>query len=478
MSEIAVRKKKWTSLDAKWLPFADIATADVPLSRFLRLSMFQLSVGMVQTLFFGTLNRVMIVELHVPAILVALFTAIPLLVAPFRALIGFRSDTHRSILGWRRVPYLWAGTLLQWAGLAIMPLALLVLADPLHAAAKPLGAMASGIAFFLVGMGSHTTQTAGLALASDLSAEDKRPRVVALMYLMLLIGVVMSALTFGFLLSDYQPIRLIRVIHGAAFVTLWINGVSCWQQEPRRAGIVPYVKGERRPMFADAWRTFVAGGKVVRLLVAVCIGFFAFNLQDVLLEPYGGQILHLTVSQTTALTGLMAFGAVLSFIASAQMLERAWDPIRVGAVGAVAGIASLSVVLLSSGFDSVWMFRLGATGIGFGEAMFGVGTLSYAMSLRDSEQHGIALGAWGAVFATGEGLGLALSGAMKDGVTRLALHSQNVAIAPGLIGYNSVFALEVVALIATLIALGPLARVGAVDRSRSATRFGLVDIPS
>lgn len=477
MSVITQVRKRF-AIDPRWLPFADIGTADVPLERFLRLSLFQLSVGMVTTLFFGTLNRVMIVELQVPAALVALFTAIPLLVAPFRALIGFKSDIHRSILGWRRVPYLWMGTLFQWAGLAIMPLALLVLSDPLHASAKPLGAVASGIAFFLVGIGSHTTQTAGLALATDLAPEDKRPRVVALMYLMLLVGVVVSAVAFGFLLADYQPIRLIRVIHGAAFATIWINGVACWRQEPRRWGIEPWKKGERRPLFRDAWRTFAAGGKVVRLLVAVAIGFFAFNLQDVLLEPYGGQVFHLSVSQTTGLTGLMAFGAVLSFVASARLLESGWDPIRVAAIGAIAGMCSLTIVLFASAFDSVMMFRVGTTGIGFGEAMFGVGTLSYAMALRDAEQHGIALGAWGAVFATGEGMGLALSGAMKDVVTRVVQASGDGSIAPDVVGYNAVYVFETIALVVTLAALGPLARAVAVDRTRLPERFGLVDLPS
>jgi BCD family chlorophyll transporter-like MFS transporter len=474
-------RKRWAGIDPRFLPFADIATADVPLSRFFRLAMFQLSVGMVQTLFFGTLNRVMIVELHVPAMLVALFTAIPLLIAPFRTLIGFKSDTHRSIMGWRRVPYLWMGTLLQWSGLAIMPFALLVLSDPAVTTSRWIGALGAGLAFFMVGMGSHTTQTAGLALASDLAAEDKRPRVVALMYLMLLVGVVVSAFAFGYLLSDYSEIKLIRVVQGAALLTVWINGYSCWQQEPRRRGIVPYAKGERRPLFRDAWRAFVQGGKVIRLLVAVAIGFFAFNLQDVLLEPYGGQILRLTVAQTTALTGLSALGAVLSFAAAAKMLETGYDPIRVAAIGGVAGMLAICAVLLSSAFGAVWMFRVGAFGIGFGEAMFGVGTLSYAMALKDEAQHGMALGAWGAVFAAGEGLGLALSGAMKDGVARLMMDGNAVSGTvgrPELIGYNSVYVLEVLALVVTLAALGPLARAAASSRERPTGRFGLVDLPS
>ncbi len=113
----------WTLLDPRFLPFADAASAELPLSRLLRLSLFQVSVGMALVLLNGTLNRVMIIELSVPAWLVALMVSLPLLFAPFRALIGFRSDNHRSFLGWKRVPYIWFGSLLQFGGLAIMPFA-------------------------------------------------------------------------------------------------------------------------------------------------------------------------------------------------------------------------------------------------------------------------------------------------------------------------------------------------------------------
>ena len=109
------------------LPFADVATAELPLSRLLRLALFQVSVGLAAALLVGTLNRVMIVELHVSAWPVSLMVALPLLVAPFRAIVGFRSDHHASAIGWRRVPYVWMGTLMQFGGLAIMPFALLVL---------------------------------------------------------------------------------------------------------------------------------------------------------------------------------------------------------------------------------------------------------------------------------------------------------------------------------------------------------------
>ena len=95
--------------------------------RLLRLSLFQVSVGASIVLLNGTLNRVMIVELGVATLLVSLMVSLPLVFAPLRVLIGFKSDNHRSVLGWRRVPYIWMGTLLQFGGFAIMPFALLVL---------------------------------------------------------------------------------------------------------------------------------------------------------------------------------------------------------------------------------------------------------------------------------------------------------------------------------------------------------------
>ena len=118
----------WATLGPRYLPFADVATPDLPLGRLLRLSLFQVSVGMALVLLVGTLNRVMIVELDVPASLVGVMLALPLVFAPFRALIRHRSHPHRCAPGCRRVPYIWSGTMLHFGGFSIMPFALLVLA--------------------------------------------------------------------------------------------------------------------------------------------------------------------------------------------------------------------------------------------------------------------------------------------------------------------------------------------------------------
>ena len=406
-------------LSTKWLPFTDVGTNDVTLARLFRLSLFQLSVGMVQTLFVGTLNRVMILELSVPASLVAIMLAIPLLVAPFRALVGFRSDSYRSFLGWKRVPFLWIGTLIQFSGLSIMPFALLVLSENGGVGPAWGGYVGTALSFLLVGAGAHTTQTAGLALATDLVDEDKRPRVVALMYFMMLVGTLISALLLEGMLRNFSALRLIQVIQGTALFTVACNLVSLWKQEARVPGTTPYQKGERRPLFREAWRTFAAGGNAVRLLVASFLGFFAFNLQDVLLEPFGGEILGLSVSATTQLTAFMALGAMFAFLLAADIIRRQFDPIRLAAGGVLVGIVAFAMIVLSSGLQASLLFRLGVLLLGFGEGLFGVGTLSFAMRLRDPSQHGIALGAWGAVFATAEGLSFALSGVAKDWLSHL-----------------------------------------------------------
>ena len=231
MSQMAATLAKgWMRLGTRFLPFADAATKELPLGRLLRLSLFQVSVGASVVLLNGTLNRVMIVELGVSTLLVSLMVSLPLVFAPFRVLIGFKSDNHRSVLGWRRVPYIWMGTLLQFGGFAIMPFALLVLSGGGESSAV-YGQVGAALAFLLVGAGMHTTQTAGLALATDLAPEESRPRVVAFLYVMLLVGMTGSALIFSELLRNFSELQLIQVIQGVAVTQLLLNIAALWKQK-------------------------------------------------------------------------------------------------------------------------------------------------------------------------------------------------------------------------------------------------------
>ena len=286
----------WNKLGSNWLPFADAASVSLPLGRLIRLSAFQLSVGMAMVLLNGTLNRVMIVELGVSTTLVAAMISLPLLFAPLRALVGHRSDNHVSAFGLRRIPYMFMGTMLLWGGLAVMPFAIILLSGDSRGP-EWLGQAAAAVAFLAVGAGFHITQTAGLALANDLATPETRPRVVAFLYVMLLFGMIASALAFGALLENFGKVRLIQVIQGSAVVALVLNVIAVWKQEPRNDKFADQTRP--RPPFGEAWRSFLGGGRVGRLLVALGLGTAAFGMQDVLLEPYGGEVLGLSVSATT-----------------------------------------------------------------------------------------------------------------------------------------------------------------------------------
>jgi BCD family chlorophyll transporter-like MFS transporter len=467
--------KGWALVDPRFLPFADAATPELPLGRLLRLALFQVSVGMAIVLLNGTLNRVMIVELSVPTWLVALMVSLPLLFAPFRALLGHRSDMHRSVLGWRRVPYIWMGTMLQFGGFAIMPFALLVLSGDTHGPAF-IGQVGAALAFLLVGAGLHTTQTAGLALAADLAPRDALPRVVGLLYVMLLLGMIASSLAFGALLAEFDQLRLIQVIQGAASVTVVLNVIALWKQEARNPALT--ARDGQRPSFREAWQAYRAGGSPSRLLVAIGLGTAAFSMQDILLEPYGGQILNLSVGATTALTAQLTLGTLVGFAYAARQLNRGADSYRIAANGALIGLVAFSLVIFAAPLDSIALFRLGTVLIGLGGGLFGIGTLTAAMRLAQGSQAGLALGAWGAAQASAAGIAIALGGFIRDGVGELATQGLlGPALTGPATGYGVVYHIEIALLFATLAAIGPLVRSGPRRTVAPSTRFGLAEFP-
>jgi len=447
--DFALRKIR--QIGPRYMPFADVANEDLPLSRLMRLSLFQVTVGMALVLLLGTLNRVMIVELEVPATLVGVMISLPLLFAPFRALIGYRSDIHKSALGWRRVPYIWKGTMLQFGGFAIMPFALLVLSGYDRAADAPLwiGYSSAALAFLLVGAGVHTVQTVGLALATDLVPVEEQPKVVGLMYVMLLVGMIAAALIFGYLLRDYTPGKLVQVVQGAAVVTVALNLVAMWKQEPRDRVRAARMETETHADFIDAWRLFVRGRTAVGLLVVIALGTMGFGMADVLLEPYGGQVLDLSVAMTTRLTAVLALGGLIGFAIASRVLLNGRDPIDVAWWGTLAGIPAFAAIIASGPLGEPVLFVAGTWLAGLGAGLFGHGTLTATMRSAPREQVGLALGAWGAVQATAAGIAVALGGIIRDLITALPGAESFRPEAP----YTPVFSLELFLLLAALVAI-------------------------
>jgi len=331
-----------------------------------------------------------------------------------------------------------------------------------------------------VGAGMHTTQTAGLALATDLAPEQARPRVVALLYVMLLFGTMVAALVIGRLLADFTATRLVQIVQGAAALTMVLNVIALWKQEPRNREATR--NREAQPSFGEVWAVFIARPRTMRLLVTVGLGAAAFTMQDVLLEPYGGQVLGLSVGATTALTALWAVGMLTGFGYAAKSLGEGGDPHRLAGFGGVAGIGAFLLVLFAGPLHSVTLLEIGATFIGLGGGLFSVGTLTAAMAISDTDtldgRTGLALGAWGAVQATSAGLAIAIGAFARDLVSHAAMAGQlGATLVDPSTGYVFVYGVEIVLLFATLVALGPLVRSEAIRPVPAGTRFGLSEFP-
>lgn len=448
--------RNFATLGAKYLPFADVASVEVPLSRLLRLSLFQVTVGMALVMLIGTLNRVMIVELNVPATLVAVMLALPLLFAPFRMLIGYKFDVHVSALGLRRIPYIWKGTLCQFGGFAIMPFALLVLSGYGEAVDAPrwIGLSAAALSFLLVGAGVHIVQTVGLALATDLVTTEDQPKVVGLMYVMLLLGMVVSALIYGALLENYTPGRLIQVIQGSAVLTVALNLTAIWKQETRSRERAQVMKATTPVPFRQAWEQLAQTDGMIRLLAVICLGTFGFGMADVLLEPYGGQALGLSIAHTTKLTALFATGTLIGFGIASRLLSGDSEPAHLAMIGAAIGVPGFLAIIFASMGGGTSSFLIGTFIVGFGTGLFGHATLTATMRSAPKERIGLALGAWGAAQATAAGIGVALAGIVRDLIVGFQGSAGNSVQTP----YNVVFGIEVLSLLVAILVIWPAVR--------------------
>ncbi len=475
--KFAIASKKWKAVNPVLLPFSDVASKKNSLQKLIQLSFFQISVGIVFVLLVGTLNRVMIVELGVSSSLVAIMVAIPLVFAPFRALIGFRSDTHKSAIGWRRIPYLWIGSLLLFGGLATMPFALILLSGDTHWP-RFFAVIATAFSFLLVGSGAQIVQTAGLALATDVVDEPLRPRVVALMYSMLLLGMIVSGAILSSLLEPFSQIKLIQVIQGVAVLTFVLNMLALWKQETRDPNKTK--KSQNHPTFTMVWNEFTSDQKVRRFFLALAIGTIAFSMQDVILEPYGGEILNMSVGETTLLTTFSSSGAFLAFGVAAWILNKSINPNRLAAFGALVGIIGFSFIVFSEPTQLISLFLVGVFIIGFGGGLFSISCLTAAMHIQSGGFSGLVLGTWGAIQALSMGAGIALGGLLRD-LTEFILTFSTVkhsVLSPNLAGYLGVYHLEIFLLFLVLVVIGPLVGKPRGFSTPNVKKFGLARFPN
>ena len=327
----------------------------------------------------------------------------------------------------------------------------------------------------------HITQTVGLALAADKASKETRPRVVALLYFMFLFGMGVSAIVIGALLEDFSKLRLIQVVQGSAVLTLILNLIAVWRQE--RIIIIKNAMNKSEDRFFISWKKFISDRKSNSLIWVVFWGTLAFSMQDVLLEPYGGQILGLSVSDTTNLTGIWAIGALLGLALAANNSKKTISSVSNAMTALLLGIVGFSAIIFSSPMQFPFLYYLGTLFIGFGTGLFSVSLLIIAMALSSATKlgSGFVLGSWGASQAIGAGLGIAIGGIIRDIVNKMALNGYfGSTFENNSIGYIFVYHLEILFIFITLIALGMLSQElnKRKIKNNGQKSFGLTEIPS
>jgi MFS transporter, BCD family, chlorophyll transporter len=198
---------------------------------------------------------------------------------------------------------------------------------------------------------------------------------------------------------------------------------------------------------------FVGKEKTVLRLLAVGLGTLAFSMSDIVLEPYGGEVLGLGVGTTTMLSALLAGGSLLGFAYASYILSLGADPFRMASLGTVIGLPAYALIIFAAGSDTPAIFTLGVLLAGIGTGLFGHGTLTATMRLAPTGQVGIAMGAWGAVQATSQGVGATIGGVVRDVAQGWNLGLDLPAKASG---YVLIYGLELALMLATLAAMWPL----------------------
>ena len=139
-------------------------------------------------------------------------------------------------------------------------------------------------------------------------------------------------------------------------VTLVLNVVAMLRQEKRRPDLTDHRLA--RPTFGHAWQDFIELPRARSLLWALGLGTMGFTMQDILLEPYGAEVLALSVSDTTLLTALYAGGMILALAFTARRLSRGADPIRTASMGILIGIVAFAAVILSAPLQTPGLFQV------------------------------------------------------------------------------------------------------------------------
>jgi len=435
--------------------------------RLLRLSLFQLGLGFSVVVFNGALNRVLIAEEQIPAGIVGWLLSLGLFVAPVRALMGFRSDREKKTFGYRRLPYAWYGTMMVFCGLSAAPFSLLLLskASQLNSDVPfPVAIFFCTLIFLLYALGTHVGQTGYLALVTDLTPKHERSRAMVLLWIALIIGQIISAFVIGFFLEDFHPIKLIQVMQSASVIFLVLAVTAIWKQDR------PVELEDDAEDFSSQIWALLSARKMRLFFAMLFFGTLGLTAQDILLEPYGGQVLGMSVAATTRLTALWGIGMLIAMLIAWQVMPRLDSPLPVTLVGCLVGLAGFALITAASTAKSVVMFAAGAGVVGIASGLFLISTLSLIAYLADIKTAGMYVGVWGLVQTSAAGFAALAGSNLRDVVARL---TSDVAR-----GYTAVYMAEMGLIVIALAMLALIPRESFVVSARGRSAFaGLTEVP-
>ena len=406
-------------------------------AQILRLGLVQACLGAVVVNTTSTLNRVMVVELALPALLPGALVALHYLVQMARPRLGHGSDN-----GSRRTPWIAGGMAVLAAGGALAALATVWMASQRGA-----GVALAVLAFVLIGLGVGAAGTSLLVLLAKRVAPERRAAAATTVWLMMIVGFAVTAGISGKLLDPYSPARLLAVSGGISALALGLALLALWRLETRlEASSSPATDSPNanvaKPAFRDALAQVWADGDARRFTVFVFISMLAYSAQDLILEPFAGSVHGFTPGQSTSLSGVQHGGVLLGMLAAAlagrRLAGRGLGSLRGWTVGGCIASALAMAGLVASGIQGPgWPFKANVFVLGVANGAFSIAAIGSMMALAGQGgggREGVRMGLWGAAQAVAFGLG-GFAGALASDLARRLIHDTGAA-------YASVFAAE------------------------------------
>ncbi len=416
--------------------------SDFGWARIARLGLVQAALGAVVVLTTSTLNRVMVVELALPALLPGVLVALHYLVQLSRPRMG-----HGSDVGGRRTPWIIGGMALLAASGALAALATVWMAT-----APVAGTSLAVLAFMGIGLGVSASGTSLLVLLAKRVQPERRAGAATVVWLMMIMGFAVTAGVVGRLLDPYSPERLLAVACGVSALAFTITLLALAGLEGRAAvSEGPAESAPERSEFKAALQEVWADTRARRFAIFVFVSMLAYSAQDLILEPFAGSVLGYTPGQSTSLSSLQ-HGGVLVGMLMAAAAGRRWRGRQLGSLtawtvgGCFASALAMAGLVACGIVGPAWPFKPTVLVLGVANGAFSIAAIGSMMQLAGvgvGPREGVRMGLWGAAQALAFGLGGLLGTGASD-LARLVFDSPGAA-------YGCVFALEALMFIAAAV---------------------------